>query len=470
DNIAESGVMADLFAKFSCTYCQEEINGVRIQCCVCPDFDICLQCFSVGAEIGPHRNDHSYKFVDHCAVSIFGGRGLWTGKEQLQLLEAVELFGFGNWDLVSQHVGTRTSEEVKEEYIARYLDGNIGKATWAQLANHRPVLVDHIAEDDGPLSPTVTARLPPLDITLEEARLLGYKPHRDDYEREYNMEAEKLVSQLQLDPDEDSEIEKVLKLAMVDMYVRRLRERARRKRIVRDYQLVAKHFANMRKDPLKQPLTKEQRDLREKMRVCSQFLSSGEHERLIASIERERELRHRLSELLKYRSLGLTTQEDIIHYEQHAAYERQQQMRQHKSGSSGYAMQEYPPKSGKREEADQSSTEKRSMLLLNEECDTNNYFSSNNSNSDSAIEPVPLRHFPMGNLLSENEIQLCANLDIQPIHYITMKSLIIQENLLSPGRHKTSSSSDVDPQESNIKEAVTQYLSFSGWLPGVSVV
>lgn len=42
------------------------------------------------------------------------------------------------------------------------------------------------------------------------------------------------------------------------MYTRRLRERARRKRVVRDYQLVAKFFSNQRKD-LKKPLTKEQR-------------------------------------------------------------------------------------------------------------------------------------------------------------------------------------------------------------------
>ncbi|KAG5865089.1 hypothetical protein JTB14_028193 [Gonioctena quinquepunctata] len=461
--------MADLFAKVSCTYCQEEINGVRVQCCICPDFDICLQCFSVGAEIGPHRNDHSYKFVDHCAVSIFGGRGAWTGKEQLQLLDAVELYGFGNWELVSQHVETRTPEEVKEEYIARYLDGNIGIATWAQLANHRQVLVDHVPEDEGPLSPTVTSRLPPLDVTLEEARLLGYKPHRDDYEREYNMEAEQLVSKLQLDPEEDSEMEVALKLAMVDMYVRRLRERARRKRIVRDYQLVAKFFTNRKEHGQKSPHTKEQRDLREKMRVFAQFLSSGEHERLIASVERERELRHRLSELLRYRGLGLTTQEEIIHYEQHAAYERQQQLRQSKSGSSGYAMLEFPPKNGKNEGVDLSFTDERFMWLLNDECDTNSCFSSNNSNSDNRTRTCTFETFPMGNLLSENEIQLCTNLNIQPIHYNTLKALIIQENLLAPGKQQ-SSTSDTDTSETNIKEAITQYLSYSGWLPGVSVV
>lgn len=73
--------------------------------------------------------------------------------------------------------------EVKEEYIARYLDGNIGKATLASVTANQLTLTDHVSEDDGPLSPSVTSRLPPLDVTLEEARLLGYKPHRDDYER-----------------------------------------------------------------------------------------------------------------------------------------------------------------------------------------------------------------------------------------------------------------------------------------------
>lgn len=60
------------------------------------------------------------------------------------------------------------------------------------------------------------------------------------------------------------------------------------------------------------------------MRVYSQFQTSAEHERLIANIEREHELRHRLNELLKYRNLGITSQDEAIHYEQHAAFQKQQ--------------------------------------------------------------------------------------------------------------------------------------------------
>lgn len=73
--------------------------------------------------------------------------------------------------------------EAKEEYIARYIGGSIGRLTWPAAASSRPNLSDQTNPDCGPLSPVLTARLPPLDVTPDEAALLGYMPHRDDFER-----------------------------------------------------------------------------------------------------------------------------------------------------------------------------------------------------------------------------------------------------------------------------------------------
>jgi transcriptional adapter 2-beta len=114
---------ADLYAKYNCIYCQEDITGLRVECIECPEFDFCLQCFSAGAEIGQHKNNHAYQFMDSGTISIFNGRGNWTAREQLRLLDAIEQFGFGNWEDISKHIET----QAKEEYIARYLNGNIGK-------------------------------------------------------------------------------------------------------------------------------------------------------------------------------------------------------------------------------------------------------------------------------------------------------------------------------------------------------
>lgn len=72
--------------------------------------------------------------------------------------------------------------EVKDEYISRYLEGNIGKATLAEVENNRPVIKEDVPDDTGPLAPSVIARLPPLDASPEEARQLNYMFFRDDYE------------------------------------------------------------------------------------------------------------------------------------------------------------------------------------------------------------------------------------------------------------------------------------------------
>lgn len=45
-------------------------------------------------------------------MSIFGGKDGWTGREELQLLDAIETFGFGNWENISQHMKTRTAEGI----------------------------------------------------------------------------------------------------------------------------------------------------------------------------------------------------------------------------------------------------------------------------------------------------------------------------------------------------------------------
>lgn len=47
---------------------------------------------------------------DSGTISIFNGRGNWTAREQLRLLDAIEQFGFGNWEDISKHIETRTPE------------------------------------------------------------------------------------------------------------------------------------------------------------------------------------------------------------------------------------------------------------------------------------------------------------------------------------------------------------------------
>nr|CAG4643175.1 EOG090X058A [Ilyocryptus agilis] len=325
---------ADLFLKHKCCYCQDEILGIRVRCNVCVDFEVCLQCFSLGCEIGTHKPCHQYRLIDPGTFSIFVNSNWgsednneWNAREDFQLLDAIEQFGYGNWEDVAKHIETRTSEQSKEHYCERFVNGIIGKSTWLALPNgllasgeSRLTAIDHTCPDNAPLSPSITSRLPPLAINTEETLELGYMPQRDDFEKEHDNEAEAIVSHLAINHD-DEDIDLALKLAQVDMYTRRLRERARRKRVARDFQLVSQYFNAIKKEKekpstaMKKRESQREKEIQEKFRAFSQFHTASEHEQLLRNLTKERALRLRIRELIKYRRNGLTRHEECTEYE-----------------------------------------------------------------------------------------------------------------------------------------------------------
>ncbi|KAJ0173642.1 hypothetical protein K1T71_010791 [Dendrolimus kikuchii] len=429
--------MADLYAKYNCTYCQEEINGVRVKCAECVDFDICLQCFSLGAEIGQHKNDHSYQYMDSGAFGIFLGRSSWSANEEVRLLDAIEQFGFGNWEDIAKHIETKSPEEAKDEYITRYLEGSIGRATWGNVeSTSRPSL--HCADrDDGPLGPSAVSRLPHLAVTADEAAQLGYMPNRDDFEREHDHEAEQLISALSLN-SEDDELDVALKLSQVDIYTRRLRERTRRKRLVRDYQLVSVFFNNQRnKQKTLGKHAKEKKEFTDRLRWSAQFLGRAEQGGAVAGLWRERELRVRLAELHRYRLAGVTRLEECAHYDQHAA------VRRHPHGSSGcleanqikdQTQNNTQPPRKRDGESGSSSTSPRCTRDGSTVCGC-----SKRSSCSAGCR----------RLLTTSEIQLCTALSIAPAQYVTMKGILL--------RRAPAHDNDTDL-------TIRHYLHTAGWI------
>ena len=110
-----------------------------------------------------------------------------------------------------------------------YIYRNLGKAC---IPNTIPT-----CPSGGPLYPSLITPLPPLDISVAEQPQLGYMLLRDEYDIEYDQDAETLITGLSVNYDEE-DVEIELKRAHVDMYVRKLRKRKRHKNIARDYNLV----------------------------------------------------------------------------------------------------------------------------------------------------------------------------------------------------------------------------------------
>lgn len=59
-------------ALYHCNYCNKDITGrIRIKCGVCSDFDLCIECFSVGAEVHPHKSGHRYRVMVSSSSAFF---------------------------------------------------------------------------------------------------------------------------------------------------------------------------------------------------------------------------------------------------------------------------------------------------------------------------------------------------------------------------------------------------------------
>ncbi|XP_012940808.1 transcriptional adapter 2-beta isoform X2 [Aplysia californica] len=307
-------------ARIRCNYCQNEIYGYRLRCAECEEFDLCLQCFSLGAEVAAHRREHSFIIKNDQGPCIFEDTETWSLAEENMLLDAVEQYGFGNWNGAAAHLETRTASQCEDHYRRFYVNGVIGDSTLQEVP--RPSITDHSNANGalaGPLSPSLTIPITPLEIGQQQQQELGYMPYRDDFEREHDNEAEALVSSLALNHD-DEEIDTAIKLAQISKYRLRLQERDRRKRIAREYGLISAGAPPISK-VLKTPHTKKKsgktgRELQERLKPFSQFHSMAEHHMLFDNIKREKETKARIKELIRLRKNGITKLEDEEIYEE----------------------------------------------------------------------------------------------------------------------------------------------------------
>uniref|UniRef100_A0A3B3BBW7 Transcriptional adapter n=1 Tax=Oryzias melastigma TaxID=30732 RepID=A0A3B3BBW7_ORYME len=414
--------MADLGKKY-CVNCLADVTNLRLRCTECTDIELCPECFSAGAEIGNHRRWHGYQQVDGGRFSIWGpeAEGGWTSREEQSLLDAIEQYGFGNWEDMAAHVGaSRTPQEVMEHYVTMYIHGNLGKACIPDSIPNR--VTDHTCPSGGPLSPSLTTPLPPLDISLAEQQQLGYMPLRDDYEIEYDQDAEKLISGLSVNyDDEDVEIE--LKRAHVDMYVRKLRERQRRKNIARDYNLVPVFLGRDKKDKENTPkrkITKEEKEQRVRLRALCQFMAHREFEDFFENMHKERTLRAKVRELQRYRRNGITRLKESHEYD--AARQKREKRKENKS-------------------------------VVN----------SKRGKEGKDGEFAAIENLAGFELLSDREKVLCSSLNLSPARYLTVKTIIIKDHLQKrqgiPAKSRLPSYLD-----KVLKKRILTFLTESGWI------
>lgn len=425
---------------FRCASCGEDpyqSAPLRVSCAECPGgLELCLECLASRAELGQHRNSHKYRLVDNGGLLLLGSS--WTARELVQLLDGLEQFGHGNWNDVARYVETKGPVECREAVNSLFVEGPIGATTYKE--EQRGSAKDHTSTASA-VGGTSTGNL-----SLHEVILLGCMPARDDFEVEHCNEAEGLVAVIEPaggkgDTEED-EVETLIKLAQVDMYKAKLKERERRKNAAKELGLLEMFFKENPLNPttgrLAAPRPKK-RDPRtevfERLKVMSGVQGVEEYKKLVASVTKEKELKSRIKELIRYRKNGIHQLAEAEQYES-------QRIRRNKRKAERKRLLEGGENSGMGEEAVSPVKEEGSQDL------------------DGITSITGL---PGCDVLSVNEKRLCTSLRLHPSLYISYKTCLLRDHL---SKKKGQIPKPVHPSglDKLHRKKIFNFLLHSGWI------
>ncbi|XP_043387192.1 transcriptional adapter 2-alpha isoform X2 [Chelonia mydas] len=280
----------DPFDKPPCRGCSSYLMEPYIKCAECgpPPFLLCLQCFTRGFEYKKHQSDHTYEIMTSDFPVLDPS---WTAQEEMALLEAVMDCGFGNWQDVANQMCTKAKEECEKHYMKHFINNPLFAST---LLNLKQAEEAQNADMAIPFHPADDPPRPTFDSLLSRD-MAGYMPARADFIEEFDNYAEWDLRDIDFVED-DSDILHALKIAVVDIYHSRLKERQRRKKIIRDHGLI-----NLRKFQMEFELRREIRRLQEyRTAGITNFCSARTYDHLKKTREEERLKRTMLSEVLQY--------------------------------------------------------------------------------------------------------------------------------------------------------------------------
>ncbi|XP_064620493.1 transcriptional adapter 2-alpha-like [Lineus longissimus] len=275
-----------------CKCCLSPLDEPYISCAVCQRTLLCVHCFARGYEEGNHKNFHAFEVVKN-NFPLFAGSS-WTASEEKKLVDAIADCGIGNWQDVSNQLQTRSRKECEEHYYRFYFD------------NPQPLLpVLPMPEINYPPPPVIfkLSEDPPrpADGSVSQLDYSGYMAARGDFQVEYDNYAEMDLKDVHFDVD-DSETEQELKLAVVNIYWNVLKERHRRKRIIRKYGLInVRKVASLQKH--------YERTLQHRVSALApltRLLKPQEFDMYLEGLSYEQELQADISRLQEFHMVGIT--------------------------------------------------------------------------------------------------------------------------------------------------------------------
>ena len=293
---------------FHCNNCKKDITHcTRIKCCLCPDFDLCLECFSRGVEIFPHKSNHDYRIVRDLHFPLLSED--WGADEEILLLEAVEICGMDNWLDISEYLTTKSPQECKEHYIKYYLESTTQPYpdTENSYAKLHPESVSTIlqqqrknfdikAEKEKEKQPAHgTSNTKPKSDNHE----CSYNPLRKEFEFESFNNAELNIMDMKFTP-EDSIDERERKLRKLERYYKMYVERKR----IRDIIIRNKLFDSKKIKGNERRKGKDEHDIWMNYRPFYDCLGKDDYDKFIKAIVDVNEYEKKIKQYKLWRSQG----------------------------------------------------------------------------------------------------------------------------------------------------------------------
>ncbi|KAJ3449487.1 transcriptional adapter 2-alpha [Anaeramoeba flamelloides] len=244
-----------------CSSCLKPLKkSVMIICAECEDIILCSDCLSCGCEPGSHKKNHSYHIFDDRKSCVY--QEGWSVSEEEQFLDILYSKGFGNWDIFSQMMITKTTEECYKHYEQVY---DRSQTNYLPSENFQVIQrkTDNKSNSNNGSSSTnkklsrrERRRLEVLKLRRERQQrkqgrsnpqqnpyhknplshqktsfgdVSGFMPKRKDFEMEYDNDSEKITRNMGFT---DNKISWPLKYQLLRGLNERLEERNRRKEIV----------------------------------------------------------------------------------------------------------------------------------------------------------------------------------------------------------------------------------------------
>lgn len=164
------------------------------------------------------------------------------------------------------------------------------------------------------VTPSLVAKKNPHDLSapvmLSEAQQTGYHIKRNEFELDYDPEAEEIVAELEFGEDEPEWVI-AEKLRLIEIYNRRLDERHRRHEYV-----LSRGLVNVkRQQAFDRRRSATEKEYVGRLRVLARYLPQPQWDTLADGLAAEARLRARIGELQQYRAMGMRTFDQVEKYE-----------------------------------------------------------------------------------------------------------------------------------------------------------